>query len=218
MHQPVTVYALHTADIQQMDWTPLYTAMPERIKKAERFRFEKDRLLCIGAGLLLLYALPLRDETELQTGPYGKLFIPGKRFFNLSHSGHWCMLAVSDMEIGADIEEIRESNVSIASSIYSPREIEWMNEQPLDRFHLLWTWKESVMKATGLGLNLNPKSIDVLPFTQDKPISLNGRTWYAKSGNIPGYRYSICTAHPVDNWNWVDGSALIHPSGQETAN
>ena len=62
MHQPVTVYALHTADIQQMDWTPLYTAMPERMKKAEHFRFEKDGLHSVTADEQFKMALLLVIE------------------------------------------------------------------------------------------------------------------------------------------------------------
>ena len=56
MAQPVTVpvYALHTESVRQADLTIPQQRMPERMKRAARFRFERDRLLCIGAGLLML--------------------------------------------------------------------------------------------------------------------------------------------------------------------
>ena len=36
--------------------------MPERMKRAVRYRFEKDRLLCIGGGLLMRHVVGIRDE------------------------------------------------------------------------------------------------------------------------------------------------------------
>ena len=44
------VYAIAAETIRQLDPAPLCRHMPERMKRAERYRFEKDRLLCIGGG------------------------------------------------------------------------------------------------------------------------------------------------------------------------
>ena len=75
----------------------------ERREKILRYRFEKDRRLSLGAGLLAAYALREAgaEDLALQTGEYGKpelLFYPNIRF-NLSHSGTLAVCAVSDRPV-----------------------------------------------------------------------------------------------------------------------
>lgn len=110
----VSVYAVHTDVIRNMDWVPVYKRMPARMKRAERYRFERDRLLCVGGGLLLLNTVGIQDESELKYGDCGRAFAPGYPGFNLSHSGEYCLLAVGDAEIGADIEMLDRANLSVA--------------------------------------------------------------------------------------------------------
>lgn len=42
--------------------------MPERAEKAGRFRLEGDRLLCLGAGYLMMHAMEIRSESEIRLG------------------------------------------------------------------------------------------------------------------------------------------------------
>ena len=151
----------------------------------------------MGAGFLLLEALKIPDDGALRYHEYGKPYAPGFPCFNLSHSGSWCVLAVSETEIGIDIEEIRGEHLQITRAVLTPEETDWMRQDPLIRFHRLWTWKESVMKATGLGLNLDPKEIDVLPFTRGEPVRTASGQWYALDEQIDNCRLSICTLRPM---------------------
>lgn len=192
----VTVCALRADAVRVMDWRPVAERLPARMARADRYRFEKDRLLCVGGGLLMLDVLGIRDESELQTGKYGKPCAPGYPAFNLSHSGEWCLLAMGEADVGADIEQIDESNLVIAPTVFTKGERAWMDADPLERFHVLWTLKESVVKATGLGLNLRPDSFEVLPFLGGAPVALNGRLWHAASGALDGYRYAVCAPYP----------------------
>ena len=199
MIEPVTVpvYALHTDTIRRADPAEMEKRMPERMKKAGRYRFERDRLLCIGAGLLMLRVLGIPDESVLEYGTCGKPSAPGYLPFNVSHSGDWCILAAGPDPVGADIEKPAASVMDIAPRVFTPAERSWMSESPAERFFRLWTWKESVMKATGLGMNLAPESFEVLPFTRNEPVVLNGRRWYAASGNLDGCVFSVCSASPM---------------------
>lgn len=79
-----------------------------------------------------------------------------------------------------------------------------MTEDPLERFFILWTWKESLTKAVGLGMSLKPISFDVLPFTENLALCLNGQTWYAATDSIAGYRFSVCAPLPIDSLEWVE--------------
>ena len=194
----VSVYAVHIDLVRGTDLALFRERMPERAEKAGRFYREEDRLRCIGAGLLMMKAVGIRKESELRYGAYGKPFAPGYPGFNLSHSGPWCVLAMGEGDIGVDIEAPDEAHLCVAPMVYTPEEQAWMRESPLERFYMLWTWKESVMKAMGLGMKLEPGSFDVLPFTRNEPIALRGKRWYMKSGEMGGLRYSVCAAYPFD--------------------
>ena len=120
------VYTIRTEDVRRLDPGRLEAAMPQRADRAGRFRFEKDRLLCLGAGFLMTEALGIRSEAELRYGEYGKPFAPGYPAFSLSHSGERCILATGTAgTIGADLEEInrvhQESSPGEIMSVYPPK-------------------------------------------------------------------------------------------------
>ena len=195
----VSVYAIRTDTVRQLDLSALGKAMPERAARARRYRFEKDRLLCLGAGFLLLEGLGIRNEAELRYGGNGKPYAPGYPAFNLSHSGAWCVLAKGgeDGRIGIDIEEINGKHIDVAPQVYTGDELAWMQADPVKRFFRLWTWKESVMKATGLGMSLEPRTFEVLPFAEGKEIRILGRHWYAQGGEWDNCMFSVCSDSPV---------------------
>ena len=157
-----------------------------------------------GGGLLMRHVVGIRDGSELRQGQYGKPFAPGYPAFNISHSGGWCILSKGDCEIGADIEKTDENNLTAAPIVYTPRELAWMKEDPLDRFYQLWTWKESLIKALGTGMSLEPKTFEVLPFIEDRPLRMYGQSWYASSDSIAGYRFSVCASAPIGSLKWIE--------------
>ncbi len=198
------LFAVSVETVRQLDQTSLFRHMPERMKRAEKYRFERDRLLCIGGSLLMRHVVGIRDESKIRQGQYGKPFAPGYPAFNLSHSGEWCILVKGESEIGADIEKIDKNNLTAAPTVYTPRELSWMNEDPLERFYQLWTWKESLIKALETGMFLEPKTFEVLPFIENQPLYMLGQSWYAASDSIPGYRFSVCASAPVGSLKWTE--------------
>lgn len=209
----MTLHAIRTASVRALNTDELGSSMPERVRKASRYVQENDRLLCLGGGLLMIRTLGLRHEKELSFGAYQKPFLPGGKEFNLSHSGEWCLLAVSDAgPVGVDIEKPEEAHLQAAGSVFTAAELQWMAQAPLERFYRLWTWKESVVKASGFGMALEPKSFDVTPFIPGDSIRVRGKQWYAFAGTLEGYPFSICAGQPVekpDAWEWIpDGDGL----------
>lgn len=135
----------------------------------------------------------------------GKPYVPGHPPFSIAHSGLWCILASrTKRAIGADIESLDSRQLDVAPAVYTPAELAWMAEDPLTRFFRLWTWKESVMKATGLGMALEPGSFEALPFAFNRPIRLLGKEWYANTGALDGYIFSVCADEPVGPLHWVE--------------
>lgn len=144
---------------------------PERAEKAERFISDSSKALSIGAELLLRSAIMLRggqvSDIQFEYRNNGKPYLKNEPecFFNLSHSGHWVICAMSCDEVGCDIEEIKPGKRAgqIAGRYFTPKEQEFIYQgtsadeddaEALHRFYRLWTLKESFMKVTGLGLAL----------------------------------------------------------------
>ncbi len=204
-----TIYAVRTDTVRELGPAAaekVEKAMPARAARARRFLFEKDRLLCLGAGLLMMEALGIRGEGELRYGPYGKPYAPGYPAFSLSHSGAWCVLATGDgfAEIGVDIEEVDARHIGVAPTVFTPAELAWMQADPVERFFRLWTWKESVMKAAGLGMALEPVSFDVLPFLSGRAARIAGREWHAAGEPWDNCICSVCADKPIGKLRWAE--------------
>lgn len=140
-----------------------------RQKKIDFYRFDKDKKLSCGAYLLLKKLLSEEKIKKpiFKTGKYGKAYISNYEniHFNLSHSGKMVLCAISDREVGADIEYIDpEIDLNIAKHYFYNSEYEnIMNaENKPDEFFKYWVLKESYMKYTGLGMNLELDSFEII--------------------------------------------------------
>lgn len=168
---PAAVYA---ADVSALADPGLYAATyaivsPERRAKADRYLKDEDRRLSLGAELLLRYALKEAGYAKLprtELSEYGKPYFPEAELrFNLSHSGTWALCAVSEYEIGCDVEKTGDIDLKIAR-FFAPGEYEAIMSEPsgterLALFYRFWTLKESCMKATGLGMKLPLKDFTI---------------------------------------------------------
>lgn len=101
--------------------------------------------------------------------PYAK--VNGRRVplgFNVSHSGRHGLIAFADKEgLGVDVEErvaLRDLD-AIAKIVYSPSEQQALaatsGRHKVHLFFRLWTLKESVLKALGRGLTLDPSGFEI---------------------------------------------------------
>ena len=200
MPQPVIipVYALHTDTICRADLNGIKQKMPERMKKAGRCRSEQERLLCIGAGLLLLKMLGIPDESVLSNGFFGKPSAQGYPHFNLAHSGDWCLLAIGEYPVGVALERPESCGRNSAPPIFTPAELSWIRGEPSERFPQFLAWKKSVMKAAGFGMALKPDAFEVLPFLRNQSTVLGQTCWYADTGKLDEYIFSISAPVPLN--------------------
>ncbi|MFE3853481.1 4'-phosphopantetheinyl transferase family protein [Streptomyces griseorubiginosus] len=90
--------------------------------------------------------------------------------FNLSRSGvHWLLAVAADRQVGADIEDGRTVDVEGSSTIVlTDDELAHMRAQPtqelrLEAFFRCWTRKEAVVKASGVGIVADLRTIEVRP-------------------------------------------------------
>lgn len=139
----------------------LYNAVSEeRRRKADRFVQKRDKMLSIGAEILLKRALfdCGIEDFSLKYGESGKPYLADNAvFFNLSHSENTVICAVSEREIGVDAEKVGEVDLEIARRFFHRDEFELLenlptNEEKREMFFRLWTLKESFVKALGKGI------------------------------------------------------------------
>lgn len=99
-------------------------------------------------------------DLNVAVDAHGKPYLPDSSLhFNISHSGSWAAVAVSDEPVGIDIEQIRPIEwQGIARQHFADEEsralLRETEESRLLAFFTLWTGKESYVKAEGRGLSV----------------------------------------------------------------
>lgn len=180
----------------------------EHILKSNR---AEDRARSLAAALLLLFALQKEGVSveklpdfsyEGKEKPYLKE-VP-QIHFNLSHSKNMVICAISDKEVGVDIEHVREIKEATIQRIFSENEKEFAKKEE-EGFVRLWTMKEACSKLRGIGLadildgmeiNLVNNGYTIEKLNQDITKTLHYRIIaegkFFDSYENP-YYYSVCT-------------------------
>ena len=197
-----------------------YSKMPSyRMKKIDAMKVENGKLLSLGAGILLekgLEEFGVRGA-EIALSANKKPYINGadSLYFNLSHSGSMAVCAFSDSEVGIDVEKIKVFKDNLIEYVFDKREIEYIrslenhDDEKNALYTGLWTMKESIMKYSGKGIAMVPKSIfvdlakgagggslDI--YHEDKKIDNLHLTTYV----VPGYEeYKICVCSEYDTFS-----------------
>ncbi len=197
------------ADVSPLDDDALYRyylgEAPEyRRLKAERYRRREDRNLCLGAGavlaqLLLPLGLDVRDR-KTALGENGKPYFPDAPSvrFNLSHSGSVVMAAVSDREVGCDVEKTGEAPSGLAKRFFHPNEYAAVlscktDAERIEIFYRLWTLKESYLKATGTGMSVPLGSFEIRLGSVPTLRAEGGEGFsFLEPETFDGYRSAVC--------------------------
>ena len=166
-----------------MDLRGLALVTGARQQRIQAYRRAEDKARCLVAGLLLRQVCGVTDDRQLVYGEHGKpyllsriqtgvnregdVFAPDKErrdmYFSIAHAGDYVILATADTEVGVDIEKVAPYEEAVAARCFTSPEQEWMRQERRDdAFYRLWTAKESVMKAAGLGFALPPETFSVL--------------------------------------------------------
>ncbi len=147
-------------------------------ERAARFHFPEDaarhRYFHSRMREILAEALSGKAPAatlEFALGPHGKPFLPAhpNLHFNLTHSqSHAALVASEAGPVGIDIEIINAQFpcAEVADEYFCPAEKASVCQAPdtataAARFYRLWTAKEAIMKATGLGMILEPPQIQL---------------------------------------------------------
>lgn len=165
--------SLFYAESKNLDYDLLrgYLSTDEK-DRASQFHSAEDRrtYTCCHAILRLVLSGMLKTAAsgiEILKGRNKKPYVAGTLpHFNLSHTRSAFAIAVSDQYTGIDLENIdrRLDMLSILHSTFCTRERSFITrDHSLERenFFLLWTRKEAFLKAIGVGIMHNLKTIKV---------------------------------------------------------
>ena len=125
-------------------------------EKALGYKNEIDQIRSLASS----YLINSLSNEPLLFNDTGKPFFKDGPYFNVSHSGKYIVMVVSTKEIGIDIEENIEKNLTPLIRIFNEAEAKLLKEHT--DFYYLWCAKESLIKCIGSSIS-KVKEIPSLP-------------------------------------------------------
>ena len=182
-----------------------------RREKLAALKAQGARSESVFSELLLRFALAdsgfcVRKPLEIKAGEHGKPFLSGEEcFFSISHSGGAVLCALSDREIGADLQLSSRAKPPLMERFFTADERAYvLSAEDADAaFTEIWAKKEGWCKLSGLGLALGLQSFSVL----DESIA--PLTRHRRAGE---YHISVCGEAARDGeieWIEVEEDALL---------
>jgi phosphopantetheine--protein transferase-like protein len=166
----------------------------EELHRAERLRCDKNRARFIGGRILLRQALSAAVgdviDPSMWRYDYGRYGKPAtarqlpRVEFSISHTSSVVAVATClDDAVGLDIEEIAATSPSAPiDDVLTVREHAWLKTRDQNEgstgFIGLWTAKEAISKAFGLGIFMDFRDIEVNPDARSALWS----KWYDRTG------------------------------------
>ena len=200
-------------NVKDLDLEKTYPILPEsRQEKVDNFIFDKDKKLSSGVYLLLKKMLDEEniDDPIIETEKDGKPYISNYEniHFNMSHAGRMVACAISDEEIGIDIEKIDPLiDMKIAQTFFYNSEYDNIkkSDNRVDQFFKYWVLKESYMKYTGLGFLLDLDKFEIV--IEDGETKVKNQNHELKENeddvkfsyfDLNQYKLAICSENEAD--------------------
>ncbi len=117
--------------------------------------------LLIKTYLSKIYGIK-KEEIVIKKGEHGKPYVLNvPAHFNISHSGNYVVVAISDKPIGIDLEIIEDFSAILAKKLFNEDELKYISQIGYSnkksvmqqRFYEIWTAKEAYLKYLGLGIS-----------------------------------------------------------------
>ena len=158
----VELYLIHIGFLEEEEvfQKKLKYVSEKRRQRVLSYKTRADQMRSLAAGMLLEHILDEHGYSKelVASEENGKLYLPGVNdfYFSLSHSGEYAACVVSDVPVGVDIQQKRETRANIARRFFQCEEAERIEKQPrekqTDMFFRYWTGKESYLKLKGEGI------------------------------------------------------------------
>lgn len=162
------IYVQNIESITSAEFAAALASLPQwRREQAMKFKYEQGRKECAFSYLLLCKAMKDKYGIDAQPsfiiGEHGKPSLDGYPHihFNLSHCKSAVVCAISDTEVGVDIEMTGRYSEALARYCMNEAEMRQilLASSPDTEFTRLWTQKEAVFKLIGSGISDDIKNI-----------------------------------------------------------
>ena len=142
--------------------------LSDELDRKAKIQLQKQQIYHYRNQLLSAQLQTSIQQEQLATTEYGKPYLVNfpKFYFNHSHSQKNYALATSGNvpDIGVDIEDLdrKVRFEALANHAFHAYELKYWNElqQNSEYWFKVWTTKEAVLKAAGLGVRLNLNELD----------------------------------------------------------
>jgi 4'-phosphopantetheinyl transferase len=155
----------------------------DEMQKLDSYKIADDKMrFYIGKIMakVIVSSYLKKDAKNIRfiTNQYGKPYLENNNgfLFNISHSGDWVIAVFANYEVGVDVQQLcidkKMDFANIAKHAFHKDEIAYINEakeaEKHIRFYDIWSVKEAIIKARGIGFYGNLTEFCVLPIYDDK--------------------------------------------------
>ena len=123
----------------------------QRRQQAMRYKHTFGQFCCLKSWFMLFEDVEMSRyrDVEWKYNEHGKPFLEKGPYFSISHCKEGIAVAIDDQPIGIDIEAIRPAKEDLIERVMNEEERVGMDDR---KFTRLWTQKEAVVKAQGVGI------------------------------------------------------------------
>ena len=156
-------------EVQRM--LPLVSA--QRREQALRYKHTFGQYCCLKSWLMLqdLVEIPEYRDIDFRYNEHGKPYWENGPYFSISHCKQGIAVAIDDQPIGIDIEGIRHADEDLIARTMNEEERLRIKELGIREFTRLWTRKEAVVKAQGVGIQSFEQLQHIISKSRDLEIS-----------------------------------------------
>ncbi|WP_196593312.1 4'-phosphopantetheinyl transferase family protein [Pectinatus sottacetonis] len=220
----ITVYIADASSLSLSMLDKYLNNLPAyRQQKVLSIKAVPARKLSLGAGLLLNHALKEHNiksaSAKFYTNDFGKPYLKNINiYFNLSHSGKYVFCAISNTEIGCDIQKSNAYyNFDIIKRFFHPAEQKLIltktGTEQKKLFFRIWALKESYVKNIGIGIAHTFKNFAVNINTANVTIAEKQKihSYYFIEYCSADYFAAVCTNQKCIKpcLQWVDIKKLL---------
>ena len=147
----------------------------------------------------------IEECLEILKDEMGKPYLKNNEvYFNVSHSGEYLALAISESPVGIDIQEPKNIRDGLYRKVVQPAEQSLIGEKRQENFLRLWSLKESFVKAEGKGLRIPMKDYYFEKENDQYFVNYSGQrgawTFNIEETLIKGYFISVCGLEKDVQW------------------
>lgn len=170
------------------------------LSELEKISFEKYKNENVKKEKIVSAILKNKYIGDYHLNEYGKP-ISNNKYFNISHSDGYIALAIDQVPVGIDIENIRNAEEDLRNYISNDEEKKYIHDD--ESFFEVWTSKEALVKANGNGINQKINTIQSLPLNAIR--TYDNKTYFNKTIKYQNLVITVSRASSDDfNINIMD--------------